>query len=105
LVVAGGVVVVTPDVTVLRRVVVVLAAVGAGVATAATVPVVGFSGAFTFWTCVAANALMPVKDDTVIAVAAARRTSVERTSGAVFPGERVMSDSRPSRRGRVMRLG
>ena len=81
---AVPVVVTTPGVTVVRR----RAAVGVGVATAATVVpsgAVGLSGAAVFWTCVAANAVMLVAESSVTAVANPRSARLELMSG-VFLG-------------------
>ena len=60
-------------------------AVGAAVAAAATVVddagAAGFSGAASFCTCVAANAVIDASELSVTAVARARRSSEDRTSG------------------------
>jgi len=93
----------TPEVTVVRRrpvVVVDVDVVVPGVLVVARDDVVvavvadGCSGAFVFWTCDAANAVMPESDVRVIAVAIPRRIALDRTSGLGF--ERVrMRDRRP----------
>ncbi len=73
---AGVVVVVMPEVSVVRRVVVV---VGAGVAT--LVIAEGCSGAAAFWTWVAAKAEIPVKAERATPVARTRSTYGESISG------------------------
>jgi hypothetical protein len=82
-------VVVTPAPSVVRRrvvvdgevlVVVEVAAVDALGADADT----GWSGAFVFRTCVPANAVIPVSDARVIAVASPRSIALERTRGVVL---------------------
>lgn len=78
----AAVVVGTWPVTVVRR-----RAAGAGVAVAADAVVpsaLGCSGAAAFWTCEAANALMPVKVVRVIPVTIARKTYVERKRALGF---------------------
>jgi hypothetical protein len=97
------VVVVMPEVTVVRRWVVVVArdvGAGAGVASLAVVDALGLSGATAFCTCVDANAVMPASEETVIAVATARSTVTERMSGdAVFACRPVTGIGEHARRG------
>jgi hypothetical protein len=87
---AAVVVVATLDVSVVDRLVVVVCEVGAGVASdvAREAGALGANGAAAFCTCVAANAVMPPSDDSVMAVANPRRIALERISGEVFEGAR-----------------
>lgn len=78
----AAVVVGTVPVLVLR-----MRAVGAGVAVATDDVVaseVGRNGAAGFWTCVAANALMPVKLVKVMPATIARSANAERIGGVGF---------------------
>ena len=87
----------TPGVTVVRRadrVVVRLVEVAVLVVVAEVAAVVeaeadGCSGAFVFCTCVAANAVMPDSEVSVIAVAMPRRIALERMSGFVLDRVRI----------------
>jgi hypothetical protein len=93
---AFEVVVLTPEVTVVRRLrvdvavevfVVVLPVVDAVVEDLAAVDeldAAGCSGAFEFCTCVDANAVIPESDVSVIAVAKPRRIALERMRGFAF---------------------
>jgi hypothetical protein len=97
---AGVVVVPTPGVRVVdRRVVVLVRAVGAGagVGAAVVVAAVGCSGAAAFRTWVPANAVMPPREVSVIAVASPRSIVLERMSGEALDGARAAMCSRRTR--------
>ena len=98
---AVDVVVPTPDVMVVRRervevvvdvdvLVDAFAEVVAADVVAADVDEAGCSGAFVFCTWVAANAVMPEREVSVIAVARPRRIALERMRGELF-GRSFMS--------------